>query len=302
MPPCDVSSMNVDSKCDSMTVDLECEFVDEESSGVSTSSSPWKRTSRASRFKAPRKKPSALKRQISGALSPSCEHYRRSIIKGLPEQLCFEVLKFLNRFDLTKRANLVNKAWMEACKHNCVWRERFQQHFPQAVKMPKYSRAVSEQGAWRNRYHAHISVLRNQSHRSSGWGNYVDNHIVRDGEVVQHGCIFGYQNGILLWARSPVMRLTEGEMQSVSQCFTDHTIRTMHLCGQKYIIHRSDDKSVYMRSFGDDRPDHGYICCKTLRAVLMGRYDCWDKLPNAAASMAADIVENLAEYLIDHAY
>ncbi len=123
------------------------------------------------------------------------------------------------------------------------------------------------------------------------WQAYVDNNLV--GAGLKQAAIFGH-NGTC-WAASTGFNVTETEAAALCAAYTDPSgirARGLFLEGVKYFTLRADDRSVY----GKKGPG-GVVAVKTLQAILIGIYD-----EKTQPGQAANIVEKLADYLIDQGY
>jgi len=131
----------------------------------------------------------------------------------------------------------------------------------------------------------------------TGWANYIDNHLVKDKSVISRACIFGYKGGVLLWDKSNLFRIKDADMNEVVTVMQDPTRGSLTLGDTKYIVTVNDGDSLYLRSVGLGRPAHGLVCAKTMRAIVTAQYEGYR--PQA---FAADVVECLADYLVDQSY
>lgn len=124
------------------------------------------------------------------------------------------------------------------------------------------------------------------------WQAYVDNNLVGTKTVTQ-GAILGQEGGV--WAATGGFAVQAAEIKTLVGAFKDaNGIRAsgFNIGGVHYITLRADDRSIY------GKKGAGGVCAvKTSQAIIIGVYD--ETLP---AGSAANIVERLADYLIDQGY
>jgi profilin len=123
------------------------------------------------------------------------------------------------------------------------------------------------------------------------WQAYVDNNLV--GAGLQSAAIFGHNGG--QWATSAGFAVSAGEAKALIAGFTNPDgLRAsgLTIAGIKYIVLRADDRSIYGKKGAG-----GVITVKTGQAVLIGTYN-----ENLQPGQAANVVEKLADYLIDSNY
>lgn len=123
------------------------------------------------------------------------------------------------------------------------------------------------------------------------WQAYVDNNLV--GAGLKQAAIFGH-NGTCR-AASSGFNVTVSEAAALFAAYTDPSgIRAggLFLAGVKYFTFRADARSVYGK-----KGSGGVVAVKTRQAILVGVYD-----EKTQPGQAANIVEKLADYLIDQGY
>jgi len=124
------------------------------------------------------------------------------------------------------------------------------------------------------------------------WQAYVDNNLVGSKSITK-AAIVGLDGS--RWATSKDLNCTPDEAKKLVAAFKNaDAIRSGGLIigGQKYFALKADERSVY----GKQGPA-GVICVKTGKCVLIGVYD--DKIQPGNAS---NVVEKLADYLIENGY
>ena len=124
------------------------------------------------------------------------------------------------------------------------------------------------------------------------WQTYVDSNLVGS-KSVSKAAIFGHDGS--KWAASAGFNVTADEAKKLFAGFKDaNTVRAngVFLSGVKYLTLRADDRSIYGK-----KGAAGAICVKTGKAILIGVYD-----ENTQPGQAANVVEKLADYLIEQGY
>jgi len=124
------------------------------------------------------------------------------------------------------------------------------------------------------------------------WQAYVDNNLVGS-KCVSQAAIFGLNAA--KWAASPNFNVNPEEVKKLVAAFKDPSgIRAegIHLSGTKYLTLRADDRSIYGK-----KGACGCVCVKTSKAVLIGVYN-----ENTQPGQAANVVEKLADYLIEQGF
>ncbi|EGO61466.1 hypothetical protein NEUTE1DRAFT_144645 [Neurospora tetrasperma FGSC 2508] len=94
------------------------------------------------------------------------------------------------------------------------------------------------------------------------------------------------------WAVSPGFTVSADEMKSIAALFTLADACSLHVGGQRYIVFRGEDRSVYGR-----QGKTGIVIAKTKQAILIAHHD-----ENTQAGNAAATVEALADYLVELDY
>ena len=121
---------------------------------------------------------------------------------------------------------------------------------------------------------------------------YVDNNLVGS-KCVAKAAILGHDGST--WATSAGFAVSADEAKKLFSGFTDASgLRAsgIYLAGQKYLTLRADDRSIYGK-----KGAAGCICVKTGKAILVGVYD-----ENTQPGQAANVVEKLADYLIEQSF
>mmetsp|Transcript_487 Transcript_487/g.1430 ORF Transcript_487/g.1430 Transcript_487/m.1430 type:complete len:127 (+) Transcript_487:206-586(+) len=124
------------------------------------------------------------------------------------------------------------------------------------------------------------------------WQPYIDQQLIGTG-MVDSAVMVGFDGTV--WAKSDGLECTPDELTKLIAGFNDPSkLREngMFLQGDKYIIVRSDDRSIYGK-LGTS----GVACVKTNSCVIIGHYN-----ENVQPGQATVIVENLADYLISVGY
>lgn len=101
--------------------------------------------------------------------------------------------------------------------------------------------------------------------------------------------------GDSLWASSGGLNLTPTEIGKIARGFDDPSglqSTGMQVQGQKYMLLRADDRSIYARHDAE-----GMVCVRTKQTVILAHYP-----PTVQAGEATKIVEQLADYLIGVQY
>jgi len=124
------------------------------------------------------------------------------------------------------------------------------------------------------------------------WQAYVDNNLIGT-KCISKAAIHGHDGG--KWATSGGFTVSADEAKKLIAGFKDPSgLRangiTVH--GIKYLTLKTDDRSIYGKKGAT-----GIICVKTGKSVLIGVYD-----ENTQPGQAANVVEKLADYLIEQGY
>ena len=101
--------------------------------------------------------------------------------------------------------------------------------------------------------------------------------------------------GDSVWATSGGLTLQPTEIQEIVTGFDNPTglqSNRLHIQGQKYMLLRADERSIYGR-----RDAEGVICVRTKQTILIAHYP-----GTVQAGEATKIVEQLADYLIGVQY
>jgi len=124
------------------------------------------------------------------------------------------------------------------------------------------------------------------------WQAYVDTNMVKSGNITK-GAIFGLDGN--KWAISPGYNVTPDEAKKIIAAFknpADIRASGLFIASVKHIALKCDERSVYAKV-----GTGGIVCVKTGKCVLIGAYD--EKVQPGAA---ANVVEKLADYLIEAGY
>ena len=124
------------------------------------------------------------------------------------------------------------------------------------------------------------------------WQAYVDNNLVGS-KAVAKAAILGHDGN--KWAATAGFNVTPDEGKKLFAAFKDATgIRAsgLFIAGVKFLTLRADERSIYGKQGAG-----GVICVKTGKSILVGVYD--DK---SQPGQAANVVEKLADYLIEQGY
>jgi len=127
---------------------------------------------------------------------------------------------------------------------------------------------------------------------ANSWQAYVDKNLVGSGQLIK-AAIHGHNSS--KWATSVGLEIKTDEMNKIIAGFKDPTglrANGIFIAGSKYFALRADDRSIYGK-LGSG----GCICVKTTKAVLIGIYG-----EKAQPGQAANVVEKLADYLIEQGY
>ena len=121
------------------------------------------------------------------------------------------------------------------------------------------------------------------------WQAYVDTNLVGSGKVTK-AAILGQKGGV--WATSPGFTLSAEEQKAITDAFGAGGVASLQssglrLQGQKYILLRADDNSVYGKT-----PTGGCALVKTKQAILVGVYEA-----PLQAGESTPVVESLGDYL-----
>ncbi|SCV06104.1 LANO_0H22188g1_1 [Lachancea nothofagi CBS 11611] len=124
------------------------------------------------------------------------------------------------------------------------------------------------------------------------WQAYTDN-LLGTGKI-DKAAIYS-RAGDSLWAASGGLNLPANEITEVANGFENPAglqSSGLHLQGQKFMLIRADDRSIYGRHDAE-----GAICVRTKQTILVAHYP-----PGVQAGEATKIVEQLADYLISVSY
>lgn len=101
--------------------------------------------------------------------------------------------------------------------------------------------------------------------------------------------------GDSLWASSGGLNLASNEIGKIARGFDEPSglqSTGMLVQGQKYMLLRADDRSIYARHDAE-----GMVCVRTKQTIILAHYP-----PTVQAGEATKIVEQLADYLISVQY
>ncbi|OLL21996.1 Profilin [Neolecta irregularis DAH-3] len=121
------------------------------------------------------------------------------------------------------------------------------------------------------------------------WQAYVDDSLVKSG-FIDKAAIY-CRTGDSVWAQSPDFQLKPQELKTIVAGFDNNyeiLASGMHVCGQKYLTIRADDRSIYGKW-----SQEGIVCVRTKLAILIGHYPA-----GIQVQQATGVVEKLADYLI----
>lgn len=131
-----------------------------------------------------------------------------------------------------------------------------------------------------------VSVLKRS------YSAYTDN-LLATGKVDK--AVIYSKAGDAVWATSGGLSLQANEISEIVQGFDNPTglqSNGLHIQGQKFMLLRADDRSIYGRHDAE-----GVVCVRTKQTVLIAHYP-----PTVQAGEATKIVEQLADYLISVQY
>eukprot|EP01099_Mayorella_cantabrigiensis_P003098 TRINITY_DN2416_c0_g1_i1.p1 TRINITY_DN2416_c0_g1~~TRINITY_DN2416_c0_g1_i1.p1 ORF type:complete len:145 (-),score=50.52 TRINITY_DN2416_c0_g1_i1:37-417(-) len=124
------------------------------------------------------------------------------------------------------------------------------------------------------------------------WQAYVDEQLVKT-KAVNQGAIIGHDGNT--WATSPGFTVSPADGKALVGLFsnpTDASAKGINAGGNKYITVKADNRSIY----GKKGPG-GIVTVKTGKAVVIAVYGEGQQPGNAA-----NVVEKLADYLIENGY
>lgn len=120
------------------------------------------------------------------------------------------------------------------------------------------------------------------------WQAYIDNNLVSSGKI-HSAAIYAHDGSI--WAISPSISLSTEALLSLVNAFdnaSDVRSNGLHVAGRRFIVFRSDNRSIYGKSEKD-----GVVAVKTGLTVLLAFYN-----DPVQAGEATKVVEELADYLL----
>jgi len=124
------------------------------------------------------------------------------------------------------------------------------------------------------------------------WQTYVDSNLIGTKQVTK-AAIHGLDG--VKWATSSGFTVNLKEAKDIVAGFSDAgKLRNSGLTigTDKFIVLKADDRSIYGKKTGG-----GVVCVKTVKALLIALYD--EKIQ---AGNATNVVEKLADYLIEQGY
>ncbi|KAH3900249.1 profilin SCDLUD_003221 [Saccharomycodes ludwigii] len=124
------------------------------------------------------------------------------------------------------------------------------------------------------------------------WQAYTDN-LVATGNL-DKAAIYS-RAGDSVWASSNGLALQPNEIKDIVTGFDNPSglqSNGLHVNGQKYMLIRADDRSIYGRHDAE-----GVICVRTKQTILVAHYPS-----GVQAGTATTVVEQLADYLINAQY
>lgn len=126
------------------------------------------------------------------------------------------------------------------------------------------------------------------------WQEYVDSNLIGTGNL-KSAAIYGLDGH--LWASTPDLQSDSTfDPKLLIKSFSDPKdlqINGITVNGTRYVMLRSDDRSIYGKSKGNG----GFVGVKTEQAVLFGLYP-----DDVTPGNANKTVESLADYLISAGY
>jgi len=125
------------------------------------------------------------------------------------------------------------------------------------------------------------------------WQGYVDTNLVGTGHVSK-AAILGFPDGNK-WAASASFAITPDEGKKLAAGFKDSASvqgAGVNVGGVKYMTIKADPRSIYGKKGAT-----GVVAVKTGKAILVGYYD-----ENIQPGQATNVVEKLADYLIEQGY
>ncbi|OEJ84324.1 Profilin [Hanseniaspora osmophila] len=124
------------------------------------------------------------------------------------------------------------------------------------------------------------------------WQAYTDN-LVATGKLDK--AVLYSRAGDAVWASSNGLQLQPAEISEIARGFDNPTglqSNGLHIAGQKFMLIRADDRSIYGRHDAE-----GVVCVRTKQTILIAHYPA-----GIVAGEATKIVEQLADYLISVQY
>jgi len=124
------------------------------------------------------------------------------------------------------------------------------------------------------------------------WQTYVDSNLVGSKALVK-AAILGHDGS--KWAASTGFNVSGDEGKKLFSAFKDPSaIRAsgVYAAGTKYLALKADDRSIYAK-----QGSGGLVAVKTGKSILVGVYN-----ETAQPGQAANVVEKLADYLIEQGY
>lgn len=126
------------------------------------------------------------------------------------------------------------------------------------------------------------------------WQEYIDLNLIGSGHISE-AIILSSLDGTT-WATSPGFELAQEELEVLLKSFSDPTpicSNGLYINGNKYLVLRSDERSIYAR-----KATIGICAVKTEQAILLSLYDAQKCQPGDANKT----VEQLADYFISVGY
>lgn len=126
------------------------------------------------------------------------------------------------------------------------------------------------------------------------WQEYIDLNLIGSG-FISEAIILSSSDGVT-WASSNNFELGEGELEVLLKSFDDPTSicsNGLYIMGNKYLVLKSDDRSIYAR-----KGSIGICAVRTEQSILLSLYDAQKCQPGDANKT----VEQLADYFISVGY